>query len=195
MASMSSQPQRRWTADEYLALERSAERRSEFLDGEIFTIAGASRRHALIVSNLVGELRAALADRRCLVFSSDLRLRVTPTGLYTYPDVMVACGNVEFADEQEDTLLNPALIIEVLSPSTEDWDRGGKFGHYRTIESVREYLLVEQQRPHLELYTRQTDGRWVFSETGPTSSNIELASLGLTLAIDAIYAKLDLLVG
>lgn len=190
---MSSQPEKTLPPDEYLALERVSDHKSEFLNGETFAMAGASPRHALIVGNLVRELSLALRDRPGAVFASDLRLRVTPTGLYTYPDVMVACGDLQFADDQRDTLLNPTLIVEVLSPSTQDWDRGGKFAHYRTLGSVSDYLLVDQDRPHIELFSRQPDERWLFSEMDGSDAAVELRSLGLSLSLAEIYAKVELL--
>jgi Uma2 family endonuclease len=190
---MSSQPKKILSPEEYLALERASDHRSEFLNGEVFAMAGASPRHALIVSNLVRELSLGLRDRPCAVFASDLRLRVTPTGLYTYPDVMVACGDLKFADDHHDTLLNPSLVVEVLSPSTQDWDRGGKFAHYRTLDSVSDYLLVYQDRPHVELFARQGEGQWLFSELDRGDDAVKLRSLGLSLELAEIYAKVELL--
>ena len=178
---------------EYLRRERQAEYKSEYLNGEIFAMGGASKQHVLIVTNVVGELHSELKEGPCTVYSTDLRVRVAPTGLYTYPDVIVLCDGPRFSDEQEDTLLNPALIIEVLSESTKDYDRGGKFEQYRTIESFVEYLLIAQDRPHVEHHTRQPDGNWILHETNSLEDTIQLKSGPCSLRIADIYAKIDFL--
>jgi Uma2 family endonuclease len=147
---------------EYLELERKAERKSEYFQGEMFAMAPVNQRHGLIVTNLAGELSQQLKAKPCSVYSSNLRLRAN--GLYTYPDVMVICSEVQCADDQEDTLLNPNLIVEVLSDSTRDYDRGRKFQHYRTLPSLREYLTIDQDAPHVERYTRQPEDRWLLTE-------------------------------
>lgn len=192
---MTALPQTRITAEEYLTLERAApdHPKHEFLNGEMPTMPGASPRHVLVTTNVVGELGAALKDRPCLVFSADLRLRVSPTGLYTYPDVMVICGPLETTDDRKDTVTNPVLIVEVLSPSTEDWDRGGKFAHYRTLPSLRDYLLVAQNPTHVELFSRPADGRWILWESDDPAAEIALDSLGLKLPVASLYAKVELL--
>jgi len=156
---MSSQRATLLTPEEYLEIERRAERKSEYYKGEMFAMAGASRKHGLIVTNLVAELRQQLKKKPCQVYSADMRLRVVPTGLYTYPDVIVVWGAAEFADDQQDTLLNPTVVIEVLPKSTEDYDRGRKFEHYRTLPSLTDYLAVAQDRPHVEHSYRQ-DSHW-----------------------------------
>jgi Uma2 family endonuclease len=130
---MASHPKTRYTPEEYLALERSCETKHEYYDGEVFAMGGASKHHVLIVINLIVELGSQLKGSHCTIYATDLRLRVAPEGLYTYPDVIVLREEPQFSDEQEDTLLNPALIIEVLSESTKDYDRGGKFERYRMI--------------------------------------------------------------
>jgi len=187
---MASQPKTRYTPDEYLALERNCETKHEYFNGEIFAMGGASPQHVLIVSNVVVELGSQLKASPCRVYSTDLRVRVHPTGLYTYSDVIVLCDEPRFSDEQKDTLLNPALIIEVLSDSTKDYDRGGKFEQYRTIESFIEYLLVAQDRPHVEHHTRQPDGRWLLHETNSLEDTIQLKSVPCSLRMADIYAKL-----
>jgi Uma2 family endonuclease len=154
---MSVAEQHKLTAAAYLSVERKAETRSEFLDGEVFSMAGGSHRHSLIATNLAGELRAGLKAGSCQVLNSDMRVLVRPTGLYAYPDVSVACGQLEFEDEVEDTLLNPKVIAEVLSESTAAWDRGKKFWHYRHLDSLTDYLLVSQDAWLVEHYARQTD--------------------------------------
>ena len=188
---MATQPKKRYTPEEYLALERSSETKHEYFNGEIFAMSGASSRHILIVTNLVTGFWSRLRQGACRVFSTDLRVKADTTGLYTYPDVVVLCGPPEFSDEQKDTLLNPALIIEVLSDSTKDYDRGGKFEQYRTIESFVEYLLVAQDRPHVEHYVRQTDGSWVLHETNRLEDTIQLTSVPCSVPLSEIYAKID----
>ena len=188
---MSSQPTTFLTPAEYLELERRAEYKSEYFQGEMFAMAGASPRHGLIALNLGGELRQQLKQRPCRVYSSDVRLRVTPTGLYTYPDVMVVCGEPQFADDQKETVLNPAVIIEVLSPSTRDYDRGQKFQHYRTLPSLIEYLTVAQDAPHIEHYTRQPDNRWLLAEFGDQGQSVQLTSIHCVLPLAEIYHKIE----
>ena len=179
------------TPEAYLASERAAEHKSEYLDGEIIPMSGASFRRTIIAANLLIALGKRLDDRPCTVHPSDLRVRVSPTGLYTYPDVVVVCDEPAFADSTFDTLLNPTLIVEVLSKSTEDYDRGGKFAHYRTLDSLQDYVLVAQDAPHAEHYARQPEGRWLLSETKDLNSEIELTSLGVRLPLAEIYRKVD----
>jgi Uma2 family endonuclease len=143
---MSTQPKTFISPEQYLAIERKAERKSEYFNGEMFAMAGASESHVLIVTNVVAELREQLRGRPYTVYSTDLRVKVSPTGLYTYPDVVVVCGQPQFADDQRDTLLNPTLIVEVLSESTQDYDRGEKFEHYRSIASFHEYVLIRSRQ-------------------------------------------------
>jgi len=176
---------------EYLEQERRAERKSEYRQGEVFAMAGASRRHGLIVTNLTRELSQQLMDRPCEVYSSDLRLRVTAAGLYTYPDVLVVCGDVQFADDQKDTILNPVLLIEVLSPSTRDYDLGGKSQYYRTLPSLMEYLTVAQDEPHVEHWIRQQEDRWLMVETKDLSQTIQLPSISCSLPMARIYHKVE----
>ena len=161
---MSSQPRKRLTADEYLALERQAETKSEYVDGGLYAMSGASPRHALITGNIVQALGSRLREKPCFVFPSDLRLHVSPTGLFTYPDVVVACGELKYRDDRRDTLLNPLVLFEVLSESTEAYDRGRKFEHYRSLASLAEYLLVAQDKPHVEQFVKQPSGRWLLGE-------------------------------
>jgi Uma2 family endonuclease len=190
---MSTLPKTSLSEEEYLSIERAAERKSEYLDGEMFAMSGAAPRHVAIVTNLVRELSTALRGRSCWVFSTDLRLRVSPTRLYTYPDAMVACGELRFADDRKDTLLNPSVVVEVLSESTQDWDRGGKFAHYRTLDSVTDYLLVAQDRHHVEMFSRRDDGRWLFWETDRDEDRIDLPSVGASLRVGDLYEGVDAL--
>jgi Uma2 family endonuclease len=186
---MSLQIRPRLTVEEYLAHERAAEHKSEFFDGEMFAMAGASEEHVLIVANLTGELRAQLRGRPCRTYPADMRVQVSKTGLYTYPNVVVVCGEPLFEDEHRDTLLNPSLIIEVLSPSTEAYDRGGKFAHYQGLESLREYVLVAQDRCRVEQFVRQTEGQWLYSEVRDPGETIHLPSIGCDLALSEVYDK------
>ncbi len=189
---MSTHPQKRIPPEEYLALERKSSLKSEYFNGEVFAMGGASPSHALIVTNIVSELRGQLKKRPCVVYSTDLRVKVAPTGLYTYPDVVVVCGKALFDDDQKDTLLNPALIVEVLSESTKDYDRGGKFEHYRTVESFKEYVLVAQDKHHVEHFVRQPDRRWLLSETNRIEDTLDLTSIGCRLALAEVYDKVEM---
>jgi Uma2 family endonuclease len=178
------------TPAEYLALERAAETKSEYLDGEMIAMTGASRRHVLAVTNLVRDLSLQLKNRPCEVYTNDMRVLVSATGLHTYPDVVVVCGEPEFADEYLDTLVNPTVLIEVLSPSTEGYDRGRKFELYRGLDSLREYLLVSQDKPRVEQYIRQQDGTsWLFSEQIGLAATVTLASIHCQLTLAEIYDK------
>lgn len=183
------QPKSHLTPAEYLALERRTERRSEYLDGEVFAMGGASRRHNLICLSIGATLWNQLLDRPCEVYTSDMRVRVAATGLCTYPDVVVACGEPSFEDSELDTLLNPTLIVEVLSESTADYDRGAKFEHYRAIPSLREVLFVAQNDPHLLHYRRQADDTWLLSEARDPEAVLSLPSIGADLALADVYAK------
>ena len=174
-----------------MAQERLAERKSEYFQGEIFAMSGASRRHVWIVANLMFELGRQLKGKPCRISASDLRLKVTPAGLYTYPDVMVVCGEAQFADDQTDTLLNPALIIEVLSESTRAYDRGRKFQHYRTLPSLIEYLTIEQDEPRIEHWTRQQEDHWDFVAIDNLARSAELASIGCVLPLAEVYDRIE----
>jgi Uma2 family endonuclease len=186
---MSSQPVHYFSVEEYLKLEREASYRSEYFDGEIFAMAGASRRHNLISINAGGSLNAQLAERECEVYVSDMRVRVEATDLLTYPDVVVVCGEPRFHDKEADTLLNPTLIIEVLSKSTSRFDRGEKFEHYRAIESFIEYLLIAQDKIYVEHYIRQPDMSWLMRIYRNQPDTIHLPSLHCDLTLSAIYNK------
>jgi Uma2 family endonuclease len=186
---MTTRPDIRLTPEEYLRVERAAEWKSEFIDGEMYAMAGASPRHVLITTNVSGELRDRLRDTPCTVYSADLRVATDRLRHYTYPDVVVACEPLQFVDEHQDTITNPVLIAEVLSESTEKYDRGAKFERYRAVPTLAEYLLVSQERVHIELYTRQPDGGWVLREWNEPSAEIDLASLRCRLKVAEVYAK------
>jgi Uma2 family endonuclease len=190
--TMSTSPEKRYSPEEYLALERRAEHKSQFFDGEIFAMSGASRRHNLIAMNIGRELSAQLKGRTCEVYPSDMRVKVSPTGLYTYPDVVVVCGEPRFEDDRDDTLLNPTVVIEVLSPSTEDYDRGRKAEQYRQIESLAEYVLVAQDRHHVEIHRRQKSGEWLLWETNRPDDTAKLRSIGCELPLVEMYDKVEI---
>jgi len=179
----------RYTPAEYLALEREAETKSDYVAGEIFSMAGASRRHNLITGNVARELGTQLRRRPCEVYTSDMRVRVPATDLYTYPDVVVVCEEPRFEDAELDVLLNPTLLAEVLSPSTADYDRGFKFDSYRTIESLREVLFIAQDSVHVVHYVRQDDGTWILTETRSPEEGLSLVSIGARLPLSEAYAK------
>jgi Uma2 family endonuclease len=188
---MSSQPKTYLTPEEYLAIERQSEYKSEYFDGEIFAMTGASRPHNLISINTAAALLQQLKDKPCEIYSSDMRVRVPATNLYTYPDVVVAC-DPKFEDDKFDTLLNPTLIIEVLSPSTASYDRIKKFGYYRMIQSLAEYLLIAQDEYKVEQYIKQPDGRWLLSDIGSLEEVVELPSIQCTLRLAEVYARVEL---
>lgn len=177
------------TPEEYLERERAAEFKSEFHGGRMYAMAGTSYRHGIIVGNLAKTVGLALDDTPCAIIPGDLRVRVSPEGLYTYPDIVVVCGDPRFADDQNDTLLNPTLIIEVLSSSTEANDRGLKAAQYRRIESLQEHVLVSQYEPHVEIFRRHT-GAWVLSEQEGLEGVCRLESISRNVRLADIYKKL-----
>ncbi|MBX3441852.1 MAG: Uma2 family endonuclease [Planctomyces sp.] len=181
---------KRTTLDEYLAAERASDIRHEYYAGVVTAMAGASFRHNLITGNIVGECRRELGDRRCFVLPSDMRVRTRST-LFAYPDVVIVCGTPEFEGDREDTLLNPTVVIEVLSESTEAYDRGDKFAHYRSIASLTEYVLVAQDRMRVEHFVRQPDGRWLFSESSGPEAAIAFPALDVSLPLAGIYANVE----
>jgi Uma2 family endonuclease len=188
MVFMASQPSAPLTEEQYLDLERKAETKSEFHDGQMFAMAGASLNHALISSTISALLYGQMPPG-CRTCSSDLRIRVAFAGLYTYPDCSVICGEPEYFGNQRDVILNPLLIVEVLSASTEDYDRGKKFELYRTIESFREYLIVHQDRRHVEHYSKQDDGSWVLREHSGVDASVAIARLGVQILLGDLYAS------
>lgn len=180
--------------EEYLALERQAETKSEYVNGEIYAMAGASREHNYIAGDLFGELRSQLRGRNCKLFMSDMRVRVKPTGLYTYPDVVVVCGRPRFDDTQVDVLLNPTVIFEVLSDSTEAYDRGAKFAHYRYLESLQEYILIAQDRMQVDHYARMGN-QWLLTVFSHPDEVLSLPSIECAIPLSEIYAQIELPVG
>ena len=175
--------------EQYLEIERSAEYKSEYFSGQMFAMAGASREHNLITGNILGEIRAHLKGKPCETYPSDMRVLVPATGLYTYPDVSVACGEPEFLDEHIDILLNPLVIVEVLSESTESYDRGSKFSQYQSIESLQEYVLIAKDQPSVECYSRQADNKWLYEKSDGLDASVMLPALGFSLPLAEIYAR------
>lgn len=186
---MSSERKTFLNPEEYLALDRQAEVRSEYVDGDMVAMSGGSREHNLIVTNIVSELRMQLKGRPCEVYSSDMRVKVSATGLYTYPDIVVVCGEPKFEDKNVDTLMNPTLIAEILSDSTEAYDRGAKFGQYRKVDSLIEYLLISQTAARIEQYVRQAAGPWSRSEIRGLKGRIELPSIQCSADLAEIYDR------
>jgi Uma2 family endonuclease len=178
--------------EEYLAIERRAAFKSEYYNGEMFAMSGASLAHNTIAANIAGELRQRLRASPCRPVQSDMRVKIPPARLYTYPDVAVVCPPVQLEDDHGDTLLNPVVIFEVLSDSTENYDRGRKFEHYRKLASLREYLLVSQHAPHVEHYTRADNGTWVLRDATGLEAVLRLTSIGCELPLGEIYAKVEL---
>lgn len=189
---LSSQLKPTLTAAEYLAIERAAEFKSEFFQGEMFAMAGASFRHNQIVANVVRCCGMELLGGPCQIVPSALRLKVTPTGLYTYPDAMIVCGEPEFDDDKFDTLLNPTVVFEVLSDSTESYDRGTKSSHFRKLESLREYVLIAQDRVSVEVYSRTPDNNWLLREASELQQSVALDSVGIALSLSEIYRNVNL---
>jgi len=185
---MAAQPKHKWTQEEYLAFERTSETRHEYLDGEIYDMSGASVAHNRIAGNTFASLHSQISDRPCDVFQNDMRLKVTAARLYTYPDVIVVCGEPQLSDDKLDTLLNPTVIIEVLSPSTESYDRGMKFQGYRTLDSLQEYLLISQEKVSIEHYVRKGD-QWVLSDAVRLEDVVQLSSIDCRLALADVYKK------
>lgn len=171
---------------EYLDFERSSPLRHEYADGELFAMAGGTLEHSAIAANIIGELRNALRGQGCRVLTSDMRIKIAASHRYVYPDGAVVCARPEFEDEQRDTLLNPRVIVEVLSDSSEAYDRGDKFAQYRTLPSLEEYVLASQKAPRIEVFTRQPDGSWLLRIHGP-GEHAALSSLGGSLDVDQVY--------
>jgi Uma2 family endonuclease len=187
---MSAQAQPRLSPERYLEIERASALRSEYYKGRMFAMSGGTYNHARIIASITAELYTKLENGACEVVSSDLRIRVAPNGLYTYPDVVVICGEPEFVDQVGDTLANPVLMVEVLSPSTEAYDRGFKSAQYRAIRSLQEYALVAQAEPRIEVFRRQTSGDWLMSESAGLETSCQFGSIGCSLPLARIYRKI-----
>jgi Uma2 family endonuclease len=188
---MSRQVKTYTTPEEYLAFERKAENKNEYVNGEIFAMTGASRKHNLIVANIAGELREQLKGKPCELYPGEMRVKAPASRSYVYPDVVVVCDEPKFEDDQLDTLLNPTLIVEVLSKSTESYNRLAKSAYYRTIESLAEYLLVAQEECRVEQYVKQPDGRWLLADVRSRESLIVLEAIGCSLSLQDIYERIS----
>jgi Uma2 family endonuclease len=177
----------------YLALERASELKHEYRNGEMIPMTGASRWHNLIVGNIYAALHHQLRKRPCEVYPSDMRVKASSTGLYTYPDIVVVCGAPLLEDDYKDTLLNPSVIVEVLSKSTEGYDRGEKFEHYRTLATLTDYILVAQDRVHVEHYQRREKGEWLFAEYKRLDQVVDIQSIHCTIELADVYEKVTAL--
>lgn len=184
---MSTVPKMLLSPQEYLVRERAAESRCEFYKGEMFAMAGATERHNLIAGNLYAALKTQLRPHGCRAFILDMKVRIPRTGLYTYPDVAVACGDIQYEDEHRDVLLNPRVIVEVLSKSTETRDRGWKFQNYWNIPTLVDYVLVSQDKPLVEQFVRKTDDIWTFRRYHGLEATLELAAVTCPLSLRDIY--------
>lgn len=190
---MSALPEahRQMTEAEYLALERSGQVKHEFMAGEVYAMSGASEPHNLITTSTIAILYNQLRGRPCKVYPSDMKVRTPATGSYAYSDITVVCGEAHFADDQRDVLLNPTVIIEVISPSTERYDRGRKFQHYRELKSLQEYILIAQDSPRIERFVRQENLFWQFNEAHGIDAALELSSFGCALTLAEIYEQVS----
>jgi len=189
---VSTQPKRRYTLEEYLNLERDSEIKYEFWDGEVFAMSGGTLEHDRIMGNLFDLLSRELRERDCQVFTNNMQIKVPAATPYRYADASVVCGKVEVERlNSNDLLLNPVLIIKVLSRSTEAYDRGDKFTYYKSIPSFREYLLIAQHRPHVTHYVKQAGDQWTYGEINDLAATLHLISLGLTLPLNDIYNSVD----
>lgn len=188
---MSAAPKKRLTPAEYLALERAAEFKSEYFNGEMFAMAGASRHHNRVKENLVGELYSRLRGGPCQTFSSDQRVLVPATGLYTYPDIVILCGRGEYDPADEDTLTNPTALIEISSPSTEKYDRGAKFRNYQRLDSLKEYLIVAQDEALVERFVRQADGSWALVAFEGLEATLAMTTVPVQIPMADIYSGVE----
>lgn len=187
---MSTSPAKRYTVEEYCALELTSDVKHEYYNGEVFAMTGGSSTHSLISVNIASLLNAAFRQRDCRVYNGDMRV-LCPSGLRTYPDASVVCGPGEFTGDQEYELLNPLLIVEVLSPTTEAYDQGVKLRHYRMIESLKEYVLITQERPAVHQYTKDDAGNWISRIAESLDQSIDFPSLDISVPMAEIYAKVD----
>jgi len=176
----------RYTRAEYVAFERASNAKHEYLDGAIYAMAGGTREHALVAANVIAALNAALRGKPCAVHSSDLRVRVVETGLETYPDASVVCGHAELDADDPHAVLNPTLVVEVTSPSTEAYDRGDRVEHYKRIGALREIVLVSHREKLVEVLRREDDGSWSRHEAR-AGGRVQLGAIGCELGVDGVY--------
>lgn len=188
---MAANPKPKWTVEAYLDFERESDIRHEYYQSEIFAMAGAQPVHVDIASNVISSLVVQTKGRNCKVHNPDMRVK-TATGLYTYPDISVVCGERRFNNDRPKTLLNPMVVIEVLSPSTENYDRGDKFHHYASIPELRAYVLVDSQRKRIECFARQEDGAWQIDLIGGEDTRaLELKAIGCSLTLADVYEGVE----
>ena len=180
-----------YSPETYLELERKAEYKSEYFKGEVFAMAGATKEHNRITSSLLSEIGAYLKGKRCNAYTGDMRVNVSENGLYTYPDLVIVCGKEDYLDEHFDTLLNPTVIIEVLSESTLDYDLGSKFSMYRDLPSLKEYIVVSSLGYRVERHIRNTDNTWTLHETKNPSGQVDIQTIELQLKMEDIYYNLE----
>ncbi len=190
---MASNPVSKLTEEQYLAIERAADFRSEFLNGEMFAMAGGTQQHNRLQGNLYSELHTLLRGTPCEVFSSDQRMKVSSSGFYTYPDIAVVCGPRDPANDYKDVIVNPIVLCEVLSPSTESYDRGLKFQQYRTIGSLKDYILVDQNKIRIEQFTRQEGTLWNFRDHQQPDEELRIESIGVSILLNRIYDRSGLI--
>jgi Uma2 family endonuclease len=188
---MSTQTVTYLTPEQYLEIERKAEFRSEYVDGEMFAMAGGSPNHARIARNVLARLDQQLAGRPCEAFGSDMRLHSSKHRMFTYPDVSVICGRQQLLDSRKDTFTDATIVVEVLSPSTRNYDRGEKFLFYRSLPSFSEYLLLAQDTIRAEHYVRQPDGSWVFREFTDPAAEVDLKSIDCRLQLSSLYERVE----
>lgn len=185
-----SEMEPRLSEDEFLKRERLADEKHELLNGKMIAMAGASPRHVKLSTNLLIALGSRLRGCACAAYGSDLRVHIPATGLYTYPDLTVICGPITRHEKDAATVLNPTVIVEVLSESTEAYDRGAKFGHYRSIGVLRSYVLVDQREPHIERYDRMDDGDWRLHDVDGLGLELALPCIGVTVPLAEVYENL-----
>jgi Uma2 family endonuclease len=180
------------TVDEYFGMEEADEFRNEYYHGEIFAMTGASFNHNLIAGNIFACCHEYFQDSDCYVFMSDMRVQVDPAKHYTYPDLSITCGDIDFVDGRDDTVSNPVAIIEILSESTRDYDRGSKFKAYRKISSLTDYILVDQYSYYVEYFYRNEHGKWVLDEYDNVGDVLNIQSINLELSLNTIYDRVTL---
>lgn len=189
---MSTPPIPKVTLEEYLAAERASDTRHEYMSGQVCAMGAATGPHSTVASNLIREVGVRLKGQPCSVFAIGVRLQVPGDDACLYPDVMVICGDVACADEKHDMVVNPKVIFEVLPESTESYDRGAKWAHYRHLESLAEYVMVAQDRQHVEQFVRRPDGSWLFREHDGAKGRLRLASVRCEVALADVYYRVDL---
>ncbi|MDQ6665415.1 MAG: Uma2 family endonuclease [Acidobacteriota bacterium] len=192
---MSAKPIPQITPEQYLEAERCAEFKHEYYQGQIFAMSGGTHPHGIIICNFAGEMRQALKKRPCLVSTTDVRVRVSETGLYAYPDILAVCGDPAYADDRQDTVLNPTVIVEVLSKSTEAHDRGFKFAQYWKLDSLKAYILVSQDEARVEVFERRSKEQWILREYAGLDAACRIENLDCKIQLSEIYDKVAFAAG